>query len=224
MSGPTASLTSEIQACSACDRLRSHCEEISVLKRRSYSSENYWGKPVVGFGDPKAKVMVVGLAPGAHGANRTGRVFTGDRSGEWLYRALYRAGFSNQVHSTNQEDGLILRGAYITCVVKCAPPGNKPTLEEQRRCVSYLKKELDLFPGVRVWVALGQIAFENLWPLLSSGARRPKFQHGARIPLEGKRLLLLSYHPSQQNTFTGKLTEEMFDRVFEECVAFTRKT
>lgn len=212
-------LNQKIIDCRTCPRLVTHCQQIARDKRKAYQDEVYWGKPVPGFGDPEAKLFVVGLAPGAHGANRTGRVVTGDRSGDWLYRALYKAGFSNQPHSTDIHDGLKLKGAYVSCVVRCAPPDNKPTPEELSSCLPYFQQELKLLFQVKVYVALGEIAFRSLWSQLGSG-KRPTFKHGTSIPLENDKLLILSYHPSQQNTFTGRLTEPMFDSVFELVSSF----
>jgi uracil-DNA glycosylase family 4 len=213
-----------IQACDACPRLRKYCLAVAETKRRAYLNENYWGKPIAGFGDPAARLFIVGLAPAAHGANRTGRIFTGDRSGDWLYRALHKAGFANQPASVSADDGLELHDAYVSCVVKCAPPDNKPAPRELERCSDWLKAEFGAMPQTRVWLALGGIALQGLWPLLhprAPGVRpppRPKFGHGKRIELEGGRgWLLLSYHPSQQNTFTGRLTEPMFDSVFKQA-------
>lgn len=211
---PLKQLQQSIENCQACSRLREYCSKISETKRRAYQNETYWGKPVPSWGDPNAKLMIVGLAPAAHGGNRTGRIFTGDRSGDWLYRALYKAGFSNQPTSTRPGDGLLLQNAYISCVVHCAPPDNKPLPIEQKNCVPYLKKELELLLQVRVWIALGRFAFTHLWPLLKPGHSLPQFKHGECIELGDRKWLLLSYHPSQQNTFTGKLTEPMFDSVF----------
>ncbi len=192
-------------------------------KRAAYSDEEYWGRPVPGFGDPAAWLLVVGLAPAAHGANRTGRMFTGDRSGDWLYRALHRAGLANQASSTRRDDGLRLSGAYVTAVVRCAPPGNRPTSEERETCRRFLECELDLLPAVRVIVALGGFAYDQL--LRTLGDRgftlprpRPRFGHAVELRLSPDLTLLGSYHPSQQNTFTGKLTEPMFDRVWERAV------
>ncbi len=212
-----SNLQQSIVSCQLCNRLRTHCQTIAKIKRKSYQNETYWGKPVPGFGDPLAKLMIVGLAPGAHGANRTGRVFTGDRSGEWLYRALHKAGFANQLHSTSVRDGLKLNSAYITCVVKCAPPDNKPSPEEIKTCQVFLKKELEQFKDIRVWIALGQVALRGIWALIQPNSPLPKFQHGAKIEICSNQWLLLSYHPSQQNTFTGKLTEQMFYQVFSEA-------
>jgi uracil-DNA glycosylase family 4 len=213
-------LSQSIHSCESCPRLREYCQKIAKIKRRAYLKETYWGKPIAGFGDPHARLVVVGLAPGAHGANRTGRMFTGDRSGEWLYRALHKSGFANQAHSSSMDDGLILRDTYITCTVKCAPPDNKPSREEEANCSEFLKTELNLLKEARVWIALGQIALKNLWPLLSphnENSARPQFRHGGRIQFRPNQWLLLSYHPSQQNTFTGRLTEPMFDSIFSEA-------
>ncbi len=214
-----SSISQSITQCEQCPRLRKYCASIATTKRKMYENEKYWGKPVAGFGDPAAKIVIVGLAPAAHGANRTGRIFTGDRSGEWLYRSLHKFGFANQAHSEAREDGLVLREAYVSCVVRCAPPDNKPSKEELHRCVDYLAQEIAIMPEVRVWVALGQIALEGLWPLLprTRAITRPKFKHGALIELGPSRWLLLSYHPSQQNTFTGRLTEPMFDSIFAKA-------
>jgi uracil-DNA glycosylase family 4 len=211
------SIHKSITTCNQCPRLRKYCEKIAEVKRRAFLSETYCGKPITGFGDPHARLMIVGLAPAAHGANRTGRIFTGDRSGDWLYRALFKAGFANQPTSTHAHDGLELKDTYISCVVKCAPPDNKPEPSEQEKCSAFLKQELQSLKQVQVWIALGQIALNGIWPLIGGGERKPKFKHGAEIPLGLNRHLILSYHPSQQNTFTGKLTEPMFDSIFEKA-------
>ncbi|MGI9610197.1 MAG: uracil-DNA glycosylase, partial [Acidimicrobiia bacterium] len=180
------------------------------------ASEEYWGRGVPGFGDPNARLMVVGLAPAAHGANRTGRMFTGDRSGDWLYRALHRAGFANQANATDRSDGLALSNCYITSIVHCAPPDNKPTAAERATCAAWLDRELDLLVSAQVIVALGQLAYNQV--LRRYGAAvpkpRPRFGHGGEVRVEGGPLVIASYHPSQQNTFTGRLTEEMLDAVF----------
>lgn len=212
------SLRNEIEACAACPRLRDHCEGIGRVKRKAYEREDYWTKPIAGFGDPRARLMVVGLAPGAHGANRTGRVFTGDRSGEWLYRALHEAGFANRPASLGPGDGLELMDAYVSCVVKCAPPGNKPAPEELGRCRPHLARELEALTRVQVWLALGQVAAQGIWPLIGgAGRKRLRFAHGARVEVPGRGWLMMSYHPSQQNTFTGRLTKPMFDSIFAEA-------
>jgi uracil-DNA glycosylase family 4 len=191
-------------------------ETVAAEKRAAFKAWDYWAKPVPGFGDPDAELLVVGLAPAAHGGNRTGRIFTGDRSGDWLYRALYRAGYANQPESVRRDDGLRLTGAYVTAAVRCAPPGNRPTPVERDNCTPYLQRELRLLSRVRVMVALGSFAYTALARL--SGARpRPRFGHGVEVRLPDGRVLLCSYHPSQQNTFTGKLTETMFDDVFRRA-------
>ena len=206
-------VTAEITSCFACPRLVEWRERVAVEKRASFRDEEYWGRPVPGFGDPAASLMVVGLAPAAHGGNRTGRVFTGDRSGDWVFRALHKAGYANQPTSVHKDDGLALTGAYIAAVVRCAPPANKPTVEERDTCQPYLLREMRLLPRLRVFVALGSFGYEALCRLL--GVRpRPRFGHGAEVELDDGRWIVCSYHPSQQNTFTGVLTEPMFDAVF----------
>lgn len=205
-------------ACRSCPRLREYCTTVAQEKRRQFRDEKYWGRPVPGFGDPEARLLVVGLAPAAHGANRTGRMFTGDNSGLWLYRALYRAGFSNREKSETRDDGLKLQGAYITAIARCAPPANKPDPREILACSRFLVGELECLKNVRVILALGQIALKGLWQVLPEEVKAtralPKFAHGLKIPLQDGRWILCSYHPSQQNTFTKKLTEPMFDEVF----------
>ncbi len=207
--------------CRKCNRLVAWREEIAHRKTRRFADWEYWGKPVPGFGDPNARLWIVGLAPAAHGGNRTGRIFTGDRSGDWLFRALFKAGFANQPHSISRSDGLQLTDCYISAVVRCAPPGNKPNRDEVINCRPFLKQEFHLLSRVRVILALGQFAFINMLQTLEEVGLgpfkpRPKFAHGVQIPLTEKLLLLASYHPSQQNTFTGKLTEPMFDAIFEQ--------
>ena len=210
-------LQQKIVACKKCPRLIAYCREVARIKRRAYLDWEYWGKPVPSFGDPNARLLILGLAPAAHGANRTGRMFTGDRSGEWLYRALWRAGYANQPESTSVDDGLRLDGAWITAPVRCAPPANKPTPEEQRRCRPFIERELALLDRARVYLALGQIGYQAAAGLL--GVRpRPRFAHGLEVPVADRpgaaaRTLLCSYHVSQQNTFTGRLTEDMLDQV-----------
>ena len=206
-------VTAEVTSCSACPRLVAWREQVAREKRASFRDEEYWGRPVPGFGDPAARLLVVGLAPAAHGGNRTGRVFTGDRSGDWVFRALHKAGYANQPTSVHKDDGLALQDAYIAAVVRCAPPANKPTVEERDTCSPYLLREISLLDRLRVFVALGSFGYEALCRLL--GVRpRPRFAHGAEVELEDGRWIVCSYHPSQQNTFTGVLTEPMFDAVF----------
>ncbi|HEX2701333.1 MAG TPA: uracil-DNA glycosylase [Acidimicrobiales bacterium] len=206
-------VTAEIVSCRACPRLVAWRERVAVDKRASFAAEEYWGRPVPGFGDPDAWLLVVGLAPAAHGGNRTGRVFTGDRSGDWVFRALFKAGHANQPTSVSAGDGLALTGAYVAAVVRCAPPDNKPTPQERDACVGYLRRELDALPRVRVIVALGGFAYDAVARL--AGLRpRPPFGHAVEAMLPDGRHLVCSYHPSQQNTFTRRLTEPMFDAVF----------
>jgi uracil-DNA glycosylase family 4 len=191
-------------------------EQVARERRASFADQVYWGRPVPGFGDPGAGIAVVGLAPAAHGANRTGRVFTGDRSGDWLFAALYRAGLANQPTSVSIDDGLTLTGVYISAAVRCAPPQNKPTPQERTNCLPYLRRELALLDSVRVIVVLGQFAYQVVASEL--GIRpRPKFGHGVEAAAPDGRVLICSYHPSQQNTFTGVLTEPMFDAVFSRA-------
>ena len=212
-------LVADITSCRRCPRLVEWREQVAAEKRASFADDMYWGRPVPGFGDPSAALVVVGLAPAAHGANRTGRMFTGDRSGEWLYRALHDAGFASQPHSDARDDGLELVNAWVTAPVRCAPPANKPTPEERDSCAHWFDAELALLRQVKVFVCLGQYGYHALWRHLGdAGAElprpRPKFGHGIEIGLGDGRTVLLSFHPSQQNTFTGKLTKEMFDWVF----------
>ncbi len=211
-------LNEVVVECRACPRLVEWREKVAAGKRAAFADEQYWGRPLPSFGDPGARMLIVGLAPAAHGGNRTGRIFTGDRSGDWLYGSLWRCGFANQPHSTHLGDGLTLTDAYIAAAVRCAPPANKPTPEERDRCISYLVDEMRLLVNVRVVVALGAFAWDAVLRThaLATGRRavpKPRFGHLAEADL-GPFLLLGSYHPSQQNTFTGKLTEEMLDAVF----------
>ena len=213
-----AALSNRIVACRRCDRLVSWCAAVGRDKRAAYADDHYWARPVPGFGDPAARLVVVGLAPGAHGANRTGRVFTGDRSGEWLYRALHRAGFANQPTSIDRDDGLALIDCWVTVCVRCAPPDNKPTPAERDTCLPFFVDELRLLRRARVLVCLGAFAWDGVLRALAATAPRPKFAHGAEAAAGGY-TLLGSYHPSQQNTFTGKLTEPMLDAVFARARA-----
>jgi uracil-DNA glycosylase family 4 len=215
------SLESNLLSCRRCPRLVAWREEVARAKRRAYRDDDYWGKPVPGFGDPAARVLIVGLAPGAHGANRTGRMFTGDSSGDFLYAALHRAGFASRPTSRARDDGLTLTGAYISAACRCAPPDNKPTPDELAACRPFLAQEIALLPNVQVVVALGRIAFDailristGLRPAASDGPT-PQFAHNAAASL-GPDLpaLITSYHPSRQNTQTGRLTREMFDAVW----------
>ncbi len=215
--GTFAELAAEIHACQRCPRLVEWREACAANPPRRFRDEGYWAAPVAGFGDPAARLAIVGLAPAAHGANRTGRMFTGDRSGEWLYAALHRAGYANRPRSERRGDPLRLRDAYVTAVVRCAPPANRPTPTERDACLPYLERELELLGGCRVILALGAFAWDGaLRAIRALGAEaprpRPRFGHGAEAPL-GRWTLLGCYHPSQQNTFTGKLTEPMLDAV-----------
>ncbi len=211
-----AVVAGEVAACRACPRLVEWREQIAREKRAAYKDFDYWGRGVPAFGDPAAKLIVIGLAPAAHGANRTGRMFTGDRSGDWLYRALYRAGFANQPESVDIDDGMVLTNALITSPVKCAPPANKPTTVERDTCTPFLDRELEIVEP-KVFVALGGFAYQALAAYLGIKPR-PKFGHGVEVPVEqgpnAGATVLCSFHVSQQNTFTGRLTEEMLDSVF----------
>lgn len=215
-----ARLRRDVCDCRLCPRLVEWRERVAVEKRASYRDEAYWGRGVPGFGDPKAKVLVLGLAPAAHGANRTGRVFTGDRSGDWLYRAMHRAGFANQPTSVHARDGLRLRGAWVAAAVKCAPPDNKPLPEERDACRPFLQREMALLTKVKVVVCLGGFAYEAACSEFALRPR-PKFGHGVEARAPNGLTLLCSYHPSQQNTFTGRLTEPMLDAVFARAVELT---
>jgi uracil-DNA glycosylase len=213
-----AALTAEIVECRKCPRLVSWREEVARVPPKRYAGWDYWARPLPGFGDPEAKLLIVGLAPAAHGGNRTGRIFTGDRSGDWLFRALHRAGYANQPTSEHRDDGLRLAGAYIAAVNRCCPPGNRPTPAERDTCLPYLVRELALLEQVRVLVCLGSFAWDGALRAIgglghAAPRPRPRFGHGAESRV-GPYTLLGSYHPSQQNTFTGTLTEEMLDAVF----------
>ncbi len=212
-------IAQEVIRCRRCPRLVAYREAVAQTKRRQFRDWDYWGRPVPGFGDPQARLLVVGLAPAAHGANRTGRMFTGDGSGDFLIAALYRAGFANQPTSTHREDGLVLRDVYLTAVVRCAPPDNRPSREEQANCRPYLIRELLALPRLQVVVTLGQIATEGFIAALRAlgyTGPRPAFRHGAVHPLGPSwSTLITSYHPSRQNTQTGRLTPAMFDAIWE---------
>jgi len=213
------SLNAEIVACSRCPRLVEWRQEVARLKRRAYQDQEYWGKPVPGFGDPRARILAVGLAPGAHGSNRTGRQFTGDASGRFLYPALHRAGLANQPESTRRDDGLKLHDLYISAVCRCAPPGNKPLPKEMTNCQPYLEREIELLRP-RVIVCLGRVAFERILRIYSLRDPALKFAHGAAYRAGSGPTdpwLLCSYHPSQQNTLTGKLTVAMFDGIWAQA-------
>ncbi len=216
-------LRSRIVRCRRCPRLVAWRGRVARERRAAFADQIYWGKPLPGFGDPEAWLLVVGLAPAAHGANRTGRMFTGDRSGDFLYAALHRAGLASQAEATGRDDGLELSGAYITAALRCAPPANRPTPDERGNCREYLEAELDLLSGVKVILALGGYAFDHVLRILRdrglpAPAPMPKFAHGAVVRFGDSRLAMIaSYHPSQQNTFTGKLTPMMLDRVLSRA-------
>lgn len=220
--GDLTSLTSDLIECRRCPRLVAWRERVAAEKRAAYQDEDYWGRPVPGFGDPEGRLLIVGLAPAAHGANRTGRLFTGDRSGEWLYRALHRAGFASQPESICRDDRLALRDAYVTATVRCAPPDNRPTSDEIATCADWLIEEIGLLSEPRVVVTLGGLAFADVLRLAGrlgweAPRPRPRFGHGMEVRLGEGPVLLASYHPSQQNTFTGRLNEHMFDRVWNRA-------
>lgn len=226
---PLRTLQKQLIACARCPRLVEWRERVAEEKVRRFQHDSYWGRPVPSFGDPHARLMIVGLAPAAHGGNRTGRIFTGDRSGDWLYRALHRAGFANQPTSVHIDDGLELRDCYITAAVHCAPPDNKPTRQEIANCQPFLVKELKVFSQARVIVALGKLGFDAVLAVLGHQIALPpkqglRFAHGAEHRLTPTLTLLASYHPSQQNTFTGRLTEPMFDAVFSRAKAIIMET
>jgi uracil-DNA glycosylase family 4 len=211
-------LDRRVTACRACPRLLKHCRETARVKRRAFQNETYWGRPVPGFGDGRAQLLVVGLAPAAHGANRTGRMFTGDRSGDFLYSALHRAGFANQPTAEKRRDGLKLLNCRITAVVRCAPPANRPQPDERDRCLPFLTEEIERMRRVRVILCLGGFAFDGVLRALADGGHpwsspKPRFGHGAVVRVGRAPALLGCYHPSQQNTFTGRLTPAMLDHV-----------
>lgn len=215
-----AALHEDVIGCRTCPRLVAWREQVGEGKRAAYRDQDYWARPVPGFGDPAARLVVVGLAPAAHGANRTGRMFTGDRSGDFLYAALYRAGYASQPTSVGLGDGLVLDGAWVTAPVRCAPPANKPTTDERDQCRPFLDRELRLLPETSVFLVLGAFGYQGLATFL--GLRpRPAFGHGLEVPLGDGRTILCSYHVSQQNTFTGRLTPEMFDGVLQRARALT---
>jgi uracil-DNA glycosylase len=211
-------LEREITSCRKCPRLVAWREEVAHVKRAAFAGETYWGRPLPGLGDPAARVVVLGLAPAAHGGNRTGRIFTGDRSGDWLFAAMHRAGYANQPTSVRRDDGLTLRDAWVCAAVRCAPPGNKPTPDERDTCLPYAVRELELLGSARVIVCLGAFAWDAALRILTALGHerirpRPRFGHGAEVTV-GRFTLLGSFHPSQQNTFTGRLTEPMLDSIF----------
>ncbi|MEN9202598.1 MAG: uracil-DNA glycosylase [Thermostichus sp. DG_1_6_bins_120] len=218
-----ATLEAEIIACRHCPRLVHWREAVAFEKVARFREQSYWGKPVAGFGDPQARLWVIGLAPAAHGGNRTGRVFTGDPSGDWLFRALHRAGFANQPISTHRQDGLQLTDCYISAVVRCVPPANRPTATEAKTCLPYLRQELSLLSRVQVILALGHFAFRYTLLLLNLPKPRPHFGHNQVISLAQGQYLLTSYHPSQRNTATKLLTEDMLDAVFSQAKQLLRR-
>ena len=215
---PLEAVHDEVSTCRRCPRLVAWREQVAATRKAAYRDQTYWGRGVPGFGDPAATLVVIGLAPAAHGANRTGRMFTGDRSGDFLFAALHRAGYANQPDATGLDDGLVLTGAYITSPVKCAPPANKPTPDERAACRPYLQRELALLDRARVYLVLGAIGYAAAAVELGV-ARRPRFGHGIEVPVDGDRTLVCSYHVSQQNTFTGRLTPAMFDEVLHRVWA-----
>ena len=217
-------LQETIISCRLCPRLVKWREKVAQVKAPRFSGENYWGKPIPSFGDPDARLLLIGLAPAAHGGNRTGRMFTGDRSGDWLYRALHKFGFANQPTSVSGNDGLRLQDCYITASARCAPPQNKLLPKELKNCSPYLYQELQLLKNVRVIVALGKVGFDTIFDTfreleMTALTKRPAFGHGREYELNDQQTLIASFHPSQQNTFTGKLTEEMFDEIFRMAKA-----
>lgn len=221
-------LDSQIISCTRCPRLVSWRNEVAISKRKSFKDQPYWGKPVPGFGPENAKIVIVGLAPGAHGANRTGRVFTGDSSGDWLYAALHKSGFANQSTSTSQDDGLVLNSVRILTAVRCAPPANKPSTQERDNCSTWFTRELHALTQARVFIALGSFAWDCLWRALRDlglplPVKKVPFTHGASVEF-GEYLLLGSYHPSQQNTFTGVLKAGEMEKIFAKAGRFTPRS
>lgn len=217
-----AAVRRAVVACERCPRLRGHCLRIAREKRRAFAADAYWGRPVPGFGDAGARLLVVGLAPAAHGGNRTGRVFTGDPSGDWLFEALHRFGFASQPRSTSRDDGMRLTGCYIAAAVRCAPPQNRPTRREEERCRRYLAAEVALLPRLAVVLALGRFAHDawlraSGWWAMLPARDRPRFAHGARSRLPDGTILISSYHPSRRNTNTGTLTRAMWHRIFQDA-------
>lgn len=225
MKGPANDLHAlavEITECRACPRLVEWREQVATAPRASFRDETYWGRPIPGFGDAHARLLIAGLAPAAHGGNRTGRVFTGDRSGDFLFAALHRAGYANQPTSVDRDDGLVLRDAYVTAAVRCAPPQNRPTPAERDACRPYLVREIQCLTRVKVIVALGGFAYEAVWAALRAAGHRlpsprPPFGHGKEVEVGSGLVVVGSYHPSQQNTFTGRLTPAMLDAVFSRA-------
>ena len=220
MTASLAAIRREIVGCERCPRLRAHCARVAREKRAAYRDDRYWGRPVPGFGDPRARVLVLGLAPAAHGANRTGRVFTGDGSADFLMRAMHGAGFASIATSRHRGDGLVLLDAYIAAVVRCAPPANRPTPAEIANCRPHIEAELGALTNLRVIVALGRVAFDAYWRLAGPAQRprpRPRFAHGLVFQADGACSLVASYHPSRQNTNTGRLTPDMLAAVFEQA-------
>jgi uracil-DNA glycosylase family 4 len=216
-------IQSRVVACRACPRLVEWRESVAEEKRAAYRDWDYWGRPVPAFGDPQARIVVVGLAPAAHGANRTGRMFTGDRSGDFLFASLHRTGFANQAEAVSRDDGLVLNDVWITAPVRCAPPANKPTIIERDTCRPFLDEELDLLTDAKVFVVLGGFGYQVLAGLLGI-TPRPKFGHGVEVPAPEDRTIICSYHVSQQNTFTGRLTEPMLDDIFTRARALADNT